>query len=51
MTRYIIEYYTQSRLIRYTKVFTGEIDATAYKVTLQKEGARIKIFRPLKLEL
>ena len=45
--RYIIEYYTASRLIRYNKTFTSEIDADAFKVTLQKEGARIKLFRPL----
>ena len=47
--KYIIEYYTQSRLIRYNKTFTGEIDANAFKVTLQKNGARIKLFRPLNL--
>ena len=46
--KYIIEYYTESRLIRYNKKFTGYADANAFKVTLQKDGARIKIFRELK---
>jgi len=42
---YIIEYYTNQRLIRFERRFTDETDAQSYKTTKLIEGVRFKIFR------
>jgi len=43
--KYMIEYYTNNRLIRFEKSFNDLKDAQIYKVAKQEEGARFKIFR------
>ena len=42
---YIIEYYTNQRLIRFERKFLDETDAHSFKTTKLNEGVRFKIFR------